>query len=185
MRAPTVMPVPQIAEVTPAQAPVNGGTRVTLDGKNLYRESIVRFGGVLAKTIGATGDRQLRVEAPPQPKAGVVDLSVQNPGAVLTTLPKAFRYEELAAPKITSVAPARGAVAGRTEIAVTGKNFVRGAVVLFDGKEIEKVAFVDSSTLELRTPPGTAGKMVDVVVKNPDGKQDLARRAFLYDERYG
>jgi hypothetical protein len=34
-------------------------------------------------------------------------------------------------------------------------------------------------------PPGEAGKMVDIAVRNPDGKEALQRRAFLYDPRYG
>ena len=43
---------------------------------------------------------------------------------------------------------------------------------------------IDASTIELKTPPGEAGKMVDVVVRNPDGKEAVQKRAFLYDPRY-
>ena len=44
---------------------------------------------------------------------------------------------------------------------------------------------VDKTTLEGKTPPGEANKMVDVVVRNPDGKEAVQKRAYLYDPRYG
>jgi hypothetical protein len=56
--------------------------------------------------------------------------------------------------------------------------------VLLDGVEVTGTKFVDRATLELRTPPGAAGKLVDVAVRNPDGKEAVSRRAFMYDERY-
>ena len=43
---------------------------------------------------------------------------------------------------------------------------------------------VSATTLEVKAPGGEHGKLVDVVVKNPDGKTDMARRAFMYDSRY-
>lgn len=182
--APTVLPSAVVTDVAPTEGPTIGGTRVKLEGQHLYRESIVRFGGALATTVGATVDRELRVEAPPMRTPGKVDISIQNPGSELTVVEKAYSYEPLPAPKITSVAPVRGAVAGGTELSITGQNFVAGTVVLLDGQPAADAKLVADNTLEVKTPPGKAGKMIDVAVKNPDGKQDVSRRAFLYDERY-
>jgi archaellum component FlaG (FlaF/FlaG flagellin family) len=67
---------------------------------------------------------------------------------------------------------------------VAGKNFRKDTIVLVDGKPPKVVKFIDAATLELKTPPGDAGKMVDVAVRNPDGKEAVQKRAFLYDPRY-
>ncbi len=182
--APLVRLGAELSHVTPAQGPTIGGTKITLEGKHLYRESIVRVGGAISATIGAREPTQLSVEAPPRKTAGLVEISVQNPGAELTILVDAFRYVPLPPPKISSVAPNRGAVDGGTELTVSGEGFVEESVVVLDGNEISAISFVDSANLELKTPAGEHGKMVDVVVKNPDGKEDCARRAFMYDERY-
>jgi len=56
--------------------------------------------------------------------------------------------------------------------------------VLVDGKPPKTVKFVNATLIELKTPPGDAGQMVDVIVRNPDGKEAAQKRAFLYDPRY-
>lgn len=181
---PLLLPAPKVLELSPADGPVLGETRVTLRGEHLYRESIVRFGGLIAMTVGAIEPRELSVRTPPRDAPGAVDVSVQNYGSQLFVLADAFRYEALPAPKITGVAPRRGAVKGGTELSVSGENFVAGSVVLLDGAPLA-TKLVDARTLEARTPAGKAGAMVDVAVENPDGKRALEPRAFAYDERYG
>jgi hypothetical protein len=95
-----------------------------------------------------------------------------------------FRYDAVPAPVITGVSPNAGAVGGGTELTISGKNFTKESAVLIDGKAPKAVKLVDASTLELKTPPGEAGKMVDVIVRNLDGKEAVQKRAFLYDPRY-
>ena len=58
-------------------------------------------------------------------------------------------------------------------------------MILLDGKPAKFVKLVDKTTLEGKTPPGEANKMVDVVVRDPDGKEAVQKRAYLYDPRYG
>ena len=95
-----------------------------------------------------------------------------------------FRYAETPAPVITSVSPNAGSVGGGTEMSILGKGFIKEAVVLVDGKPAKNVKLVDDKTIELKTPPGDAGKMADVLVRHPDGKEAVQKRAFLYDPRY-
>jgi hypothetical protein len=184
MAAPKQFPAPTIEDVMPTEGSVLGGTKVTLVGKNLLRQSIVRFGGSIATTVSAQSDREMRVLTPPSERAGSVELTVQNPGTDPVAAKQPFRYLALTPPKITSVAPNRGAVRGGTELSILGEGFVRETVVLLDGVEIAGTKFVDGTTIELRTPPGAAGKLIDVAVRNPDGKEAVSRRAFMYDERY-
>ncbi len=181
--APVVRLAAEVTLVSPEQGPTIGGIKITIEGKHLYRESIVRVGGAISATIGAREPSMLSVEAPPRKTAGLVEISVQNPGAELVVLENAFRYVPLPPPKITSVAPNRAAVKGGTELTISGEGFIEDTVVTLDGAE-SKVLFIDSATLELITPAGEHGTMVDVVVSNPDGKEDRAPRAFMYDERY-
>jgi hypothetical protein len=183
-KPPKVVPPAKIVEISPDHGSVLGGIKLTIQGDRLFRESIVRIDGVLAKTIGADEPREVRVTVPPRATPGAVEVSIQNPGSDPVVLGKAFRYEALPAPKVTSVAPNRGRVRGGSELSVTGESFVSGTIVLFGTEEISAVKLVDSGTIDLKTPPGTHGQWVDVGVRNPDGKQAVVRRAFMYDERY-
>ena len=70
-----------------------------------------------------------------------------------------------------------------TELGVEGKNFGEGCVVLVGGV-VAKTRRVSGSLLEANTPEGDDGKLVDVVVLNPDGQQAIQTRAFQYDARY-
>jgi hypothetical protein len=85
---------------------------------------------------------------------------------------------------IESVAPNKGSVDGGTDVSVEGKGFVADSIVLFGRTRAERVKFVSASTLEVKAPPGKNGEMVDITVKNPDGKESVSKRAFMYDARY-
>jgi hypothetical protein len=177
---PTVRPKAEVTDVSPDSGPTLGGTGVTLHGKHLYRVSIVRFGGELAQTIGAREPTEVKVLAPAAKSAGPVDVSVQNPSAEETTIPKAYTYKALPAPKISSVAPTYADAAGGTEISVIGKNFIAETKVLIGKEPAKKVVFIDATTLEVVLPGGDSGAMMDVAVENPDGKRDTVKRAFKY-----
>jgi hypothetical protein len=182
-RAPRWLPAPTHLELEPTEGPVLEETRVTLRGDHLYRESIVRFDGLIAMTVGATEPHELGVRTPPRDRPGPVEVTVQNPGAPLVVVPQPFRYTPLPQPAITSVGPHAGAPRGGTEISVSGSGFVRGSVVLVDGARA-RTSFVDAHTLDAVTPPGRPGAMVEIAVENPDGKRASVPRAFAYDERY-
>ncbi len=174
-----------VDEVAPASGPVTGGTKLALAGNHLFRASIVRIGGIIAQTVGADEPRALRVLTPSGDRPGAVDITIENPFAAPVVLAKAFRYEALAAPRITSVAPERVATKGGTELSVMGEGFLKSTVVLIDGKPVENARFVSATAIDLKAPPGDDGKMVDVAVKNPDGQTATVRRAFVYDKRFG
>ncbi|MFO0591836.1 MAG: IPT/TIG domain-containing protein [Polyangiaceae bacterium] len=175
---------PSIDDVGPGHGPVLGDTKVTLTGKHLYRVSIVRFGGLIAQTVGADEPRELRVLAPPAERPGEVDITIENPFVPPVVLARAFRYEKLAPPAIESVAPERLATKGG-ELTISGRGFVKGATVLVDGKPAASVRVLSDVAIDVKAPPGEDGKMVDVTVKSPDGQSATARRAFVYDRRFG
>jgi hypothetical protein len=180
-----VYPPPAVHEITPARGPVLAETKVTLVGASLFRASIVRIGGLIAQTIGADEPRELRVLAPAAPRPGEVDVTIENPFVPPLVLPKAFRYEPLAAPRIGLVAPHQAATKGGTELTLTGEGFVKGTVVLLDGEPAVRARWLSATAIDVTLPPGEDGRMVDVSVKNPDGQTATVRRAFMYDKRYG
>ncbi|MFO0551114.1 MAG: IPT/TIG domain-containing protein [Polyangiaceae bacterium] len=174
---------PKVTSVEPRFGPTAGGTKVVLEGEGFPKNASVRFGGEAARTVLVKGPTRIEVTTPPTRTAGTVDVEVSSietgPGVAV----KGFRYEATAAPIITLVSPAKGTTDGNTELSIEGKNFIDGVVVLVNGKPA-KTRKISGSVLEAFTPPGDDGKLVDVVVKNPDGQQAIQRRAFQYDARY-
>ncbi len=177
-------PAPEIAGITPTSGPTTGGTRVVIEGKNFGPECAVYLGREHPKDQVVKSATEIHIVTPARKQHGVVDVEVALPGAPKAVMKNGFRYDAVPAPVITSVSPNAGAVGGGTEMTIGGKGFLKETAVLVDGKAPRTVKVIDASTIELKTPPGDAGKMVDVVVRNPDGKEAVQKRAFLYDPRY-
>ena len=177
-------PAPRLDGVTPRNGPMVGGTRIVLEGDFFDEHVFVRIGGTAAKRAVIRSATTIELVTPPSRASGFVDIEVGRGDAGTTLVKNAFRYDPSPAPTIESVAPNKGSVEGGSEVSIEGKNFVAESTVLFGGKPAQRVKFVSASTLEVKTPPGKNGEMVDVVVRNPDGKEALTKRAFLYDARY-
>jgi IPT/TIG domain-containing protein len=178
-------PAPSITSVSPAFGPSTGGTKLVIEGHNFTKDSLVYIGREYPKDLVVKSATEIHAVTAPRKTAGVVDVEVGGPDVPKAILKNAFRYDAIPAPTITSVSPNRGGVGGGTEITVTGQNLLKETVILVDGKPAKYVKLVDKTTLEGKTPPGEANKMVDVVVRNPDGKEAVQKRAYLYDPRYG
>jgi hypothetical protein len=178
-------PAPTITSVSPAFGPSTGGTKLVIEGKNFTKDSLVYIGREYPKDLVVKSATEIHVVTAPRKTAGVVDVEVGGPDVPKALLKNGFRYDAIPAPTITSVSPNRGGIGGGTEITVTGQNLLKETVILVDGKPAKYIKLVDKTTLEGKTPPGEANKMVDVVVRNPDGKEAVQKRAYLYDPRYG
>lgn len=176
--------VPKITTVEPRTGSTAGGTRVVLEGEDFPSNASVRFGSEFAKTVSVRGTTRIEVVTPPVRSAGVVDIVVSSPDRGDGVAAKGFRFDAAPAPVITVVSPAKGTVDGNTELSIEGKNFAEGVAVLVGGFPVKRVKRISGSVLEAFTPGGEDGKLVDVVVKNPDGQQAIQKRAFQYDARY-
>jgi hypothetical protein len=177
-------PAPEITGLAPASGPTTGGTRVLIEGKNFAPGAAVYVGREPPKDLVVKSATEIQIVTAARKMHGVVDVEVALPGAPKAVMKNGFRYDAVPAPVITSVSPTAGAVGGGTELTIAGKNFTKETAVLVDGKAPRAVKLVDASTLELKTPPGESGKLADVIVRNPDGKEAVQKRAFLYDPRY-
>ena len=87
---------PAIISVEPASGPTGGGTTVTIVGSGFSAGASVRFDGVAATIVHATGE-MLTVQTPGH-AAGAVGISVVNADGHGTTRPAAYTYEDAAAP---------------------------------------------------------------------------------------
>lgn len=177
-------PAPAITSVSPPSGPSTGGTKVVIEGQNFTKDCQVYVGREYPKDMLIKSATEIHIIVAPRKTPGVVDVEVAAPGVPKAVAKNGYRYDAVPAPIITSVSPNAGSPAGGTEMTIEGKNFRKDSIVLVDGKQPKTVKFVDDKTLEFKAPPGDAGKMVDVIVRNPDGKEALQKRAFLFDPRY-
>jgi len=177
-------PGPRVDSVTPRNGPMVGGTRLVLEGEFFDANCFLRIGGQTPKHVVVRGATMIEPIAPPSRQSGFVDVEIGRGDTGVNVTKNAYRYDPSPAPTIESVSPNKGTVDGGTEISIEGKNFTADSVVLFGGKAVARVKFVSATSLEIKSPPGKNGDMVDVVVRNPDGKEATVKRAFMYDARY-
>ena len=71
------------------------------------------------------------------------------------------------------------------DVRIEGENFLPASQVLVDGKRPLSIILIDENTLEIMPPAGVDGQLATITVKNPDGSEASAKRAFLYDNRFG
>ena len=133
------------------------------------------------------------------PDSGVVDAGQKDAGQPDAGLPDAGKVdagEVDAGPppvlKIFKVLPPRGGAAGGTNVLIQGSGFIRDFAT--SGTQAKRVTtlklgsnpvidyqIIDDETLELRTPPGTAGN-THVTISNPLGNFTCNSCFTYYDE---
>jgi hypothetical protein len=84
---------PILTTVSPTTGLTNGGTRVTLTGKNFASGATVTFGGTAATSVVVASATQITANAPPH-KQGSVNVVVTNPGGKSATLTGGFIYHK-------------------------------------------------------------------------------------------
>ena len=82
---------PTIASITPKSGPTRGSQGVLIQGTNFTSQTAALFGGIPARSVVLQSSTALVVEAPPHP-AGLVDVTVLNPGAPPATAALAYGY---------------------------------------------------------------------------------------------
>ena len=82
------------------------------------------------------------------------------------------------APKIASVAPTSGPMAGGTLVTIVGERFQTNAAVLIGGLSVSKPS-ITATAITAATPPHDAGK-VDIEVTNPDNQKAVLSGRFTY-----
>jgi len=87
-------------------------------------------------------------------------------------------------PTVVGISPSRGTSAGGTPVTISGTNLTPDTIITIGGNPATDVVFVDSNTITARTPAGTPGSQVDVVVRNSNGSSTLTG-GFVYTFPFG
>jgi hypothetical protein len=82
-------------------------------------------------------------------------------------------------PQFTSVRPAEGSVEGGTLVTLRGQLFEAPVEVFFDGVQGTNATLLDSTTVQVVSPPGESAGPVDVTLQTPGGEATLVDR-FRY-----
>lgn len=165
--------------------PMAGGTPVTIIGTNFVAGATVTFGGVTATGITVVSATQIDVTTPAgaQGPANVVVTNFDMRSATSTN----GYYFQGPPPTVATVLATSGTtngtntgpMAGGTSVAITGTNFVAGAIVTFDGVAATGVTVVNGTTITATTPAGTQGA-ADVTVTNVDLLNDTLVAGYIF-----
>lgn len=174
---------PEIYYITPNKGPVDGGTDITITGKDFAKDAAVVLGDTFSPSVAYKNSTTLIAKTPPG-KEGTVDVQVINlSDGGFAKKEKGFTYTvPRSSPKITSVVPNKGSSEGGTPVTIYGSDFREGIIVLIDGKEIpnDKVNLISPTELRIKTPVAdTYGKKA-VTVVNQDGGMFTLKDGFEY-----
>lgn len=115
---------------------------------------------------------------PTTPGTSTFTLRVENGCGGSTTSILSITVEA-GAPIAASASPTSGSTAGGTPVTISGAGFLSGATVLIGGQPATNVVVVNSTTITLTTPAGTAGA-ASIVVTNPGGLTGTLAGGFTY-----
>ncbi|ANA79774.1 von Willebrand factor type A [Paenibacillus vortex V453] len=175
---PPAPPAPTIEKVTPNSGQLKGNELVTLTGTNIKTGAKLFFNDV---EVGATvvSETEMRFRTPAWAVVEAVDIKVINPDLQEASLVKGYNYLSPPGPELTSLTPNEGLIEGGLNVSIKGSNFVNGARVYFNTKEIS-TTFVSDTELKIKTPAWSTDEIVSVSIVNPDGQEVLLSDGFTY-----
>ncbi len=98
---------PKILTSSPTVGTLSGGTELRITGEEITPAVGVVIGGVAATQVTHLDSHSLIAIAPPRSAAGLVDVSLVEAGQVQSTLPGAFRYQQVTTPTIPTATACR------------------------------------------------------------------------------
>lgn len=164
---------PIITSITEDKGLTTGGETVTITGQNFLPGVKVYFGTALGTVVSSTNNEI--IVTTPAGKQGAVEVKVENPDRQSAI--GSFNY--YAIPTIDSVTPAEGPLDGGNTVIINGTNYLRGAVVYFDGVEAP-TSFVTNSALRVIVPAASIDGVVAIKVVNPDQTSAELLNAYTY-----
>lgn len=139
-------------QLSPAQGPVEGGTKVTLQGRGLLGVERVSFGGLPAQ-FTITSDTAIEATSPVH-SAGPVTVSIERAG-LTANLIDGYTYTEPL--EIWGFSPTRGSIAGGTFIQIRGRGFYGALEASLANSPATGLRRLDSHNLSLYSPPNPTG----------------------------
>lgn len=158
---------PTVASVSPDHGSTNGGTSVTVKGKNLVSATSVAFGSSSTTNFTFKSAHAIVVQSPPG--TGTVDVTVTTPSGTSVTNPAdQFNYV-VSSPAIEKVSPNRGPTVGGNKVTVIGSDFTGATTVDFGSTPGTNVTVNSDQTITVTAPAGNLGTVDVTVSGGPDG----------------
>lgn len=173
---------PSITSVGPTSGPQDGGTTVTILGRDFVEGCTVNFSGTPAASVRFDSSTVLTVTTPAR-AAGQTTVAVVNPDGQPGILVNGFFFfPPVPPPRIESVTPNFGAVTGGSQATVVGAEFQFGAQVFVGGRLVvdQQTTVISSTLIRIVVPAGDVADVVDVRVVNPDQQDDVLEGGFSY-----
>jgi hypothetical protein len=153
-----------ISSILPLTGSTNGGTLVTVKGKDFTGTTSVTVGGVNDPFFNVVSDILITCRTPARNAAGAVGVIVTTAGGQSKQF-SFFTY--ITPPVITSISS--GSIAGGSIVTITGTNFTGATSVIFNGKVATMIVVVDSTTITCKTPVSTSAGAADVIITTGGG----------------
>ncbi|NOR19666.1 MAG: hypothetical protein GQ538_06215 [Xanthomonadales bacterium] len=140
--------LPEISSISPTSGSVDGGTSVTINGKNFSKQATVTFGGLAVTAVDVRNGKRMNVVTPASP-SGVVDVTVNNPDGNSVTLVGGFTYEGQQAPAAPSALNAAAGGSSQINLSWTDNAINEDGFVIersLDGSSFSQIDSVGSNT---------------------------------------
>ncbi|HKW24223.1 MAG TPA: IPT/TIG domain-containing protein [Terriglobales bacterium] len=158
-----------------------GGDPLPIAGNNLLPGATVVFsnGTTTASAVNCVVASSTSINCiTPVFPTGSADITVTNIDGQ-SFLTGQFTFVAANPPQISGISKSSGFTNGGTSITITGSFFQAGATVTVGGVLADLVSVQDANDITCNVPAHSAG-VVDVVVKNPDGRTATDSAAFTY-----
>jgi hypothetical protein len=157
-------PLPTVTSISPTSGASVGGTIVTVKGTGFLPGATVTIGNP-ATAVNVVSSTKITATTAATP-VGTAEVVVSDEGGTSTGGPT-YAYINASRPKVASVTPSSGPIAGGTPVTIKGSGFLAGATVTI-GNEASAVNVVSSTKITATTAPTAAGSY-KVVVKDGAG----------------
>ncbi|GEM_PF-2049416 len=157
---------PTVVDTAPLEGGLQGGTLVTVSGKNFTKNMQVTFGDLPARNVKLISSTKFIAYTPPSAVPGAAFVTVSLKGQS-NTLPASFRYAGTVG--VRKVEPAVGPAGTTTDVTIYGSGFAKDSVILFGGTQVKNLVFIDTNTVKAQAPAHAPG-VVDV--DNITGDED-------------
>jgi IPT/TIG domain len=142
--------------MSPTTGPASGGTRVTIEGKDLTGITIVQFGNQSLSPTAVSSTKIIFVTpsiAGSGSDASQQSVELESPGLSSPVPVGTFTYE---LPTVSSMSPRTGPAGGGTTVTIKGKDLTGVAIVQFGHQSLSPTA-VSSTKITFLTPAMSAG----------------------------
>jgi hypothetical protein len=141
---------PVITSMKPTSGPMNGGTAVTIQGSGFTGASHVLFGATAVDHFTVKNDMQIMAVSPAG--SGTVHVTVLTP--VGTTAANTDQFTYLTVPKVVSIEPTSGPIAGGTTVIIRGSGFTGTSRVVFGTKAASNYIVKSDAQITAVSPTG-------------------------------